>query len=187
MSDLFSGLMKGLSSFMPADDPNTQLFKLQNEVNDLKKKESEIYVEIGKAAAEQYGLESFGEVADRLKLTQSNLAAAQQKLDDAQAAEAERKRAEAAAKAERTCPSCGHVNPEGTKFCQECGQKLGSQGNVCPSCGTANAPGIKFCQECGNKLQADPPPEVPANCPNCGQENPPGTRFCGGCGTKLEG
>ena len=54
----------------------------------------------------------------------------------------------------------------------------------CPSCGAKNGKQAKFCQECGNKLQADPPPEVPANCPNCGQENPPGTRFCGGCDSR---
>ena len=30
------GLMKGLSSFMPQDDPNTKIFNAQNELNELK-------------------------------------------------------------------------------------------------------------------------------------------------------
>ena len=196
-SDLFGslgGLMKGLSSIMPQDDPKTQLFKLQSEVSDLQKQENDLYAEIGRAAMEQYGAEGFGETAQKLQLVQTNLAAAQQKLSEAQAAEeerkkaeeaaaAERRRAELAAREERTCPSCGNENPEGTKFCQECGTKLG-QKNTCPSCGTANPMGVKFCQECGTKLQGE---AAPAACPACGQENAPGTKFCGGCGTRLEG
>ena len=196
-SDLFGslgGLMKGLSSIMPQDDPKTQLFKLQSEVSDLQKQENDLYAEIGRAAMEQYGAEGFGETAQKLQLVQTNLAAAQQKLSEAQAAEeerkkaeeaaaAERRRAELAAREERTCPSCGNENPEGTKFCQECGTKLG-QKNTCPSCGTANPMGVKFCQECGTRLQGE---AAPAACPACGQENAPGTKFCGGCGTRLEG
>ena len=48
-NDLFGGLgglMKGLSNFMPQDDPNTQLFKLQAEVTDLKKKENDLYARL---------------------------------------------------------------------------------------------------------------------------------------------
>lgn len=188
MADLFGGLsglgglMKGLSNFMPQDDPKTQLFKLQSEVSDLKKQEEGLYTEIGKRAVEQYGLGSFGDAADRMKLIRANLAAAENKLKEAQGIEAERERAEKEAKAGRTCPACGHENPEGTRFCQECGGKLG--GAKCPSCGAENSPGVKFCQECGARLGAAP---APAACPACGEQNPPGTRFCGGCGTKLEG
>lgn len=177
------GLMKGLSNFMPADDPNTQLIKLQSEVSDLKKQETEIYIEIGKKAVEKYGLESFGDVADRMKLIQANLASAEGKLSTAKGEAESRESAEKAARAERTCSQCGHENPEGTKFCQECGSKLGMQANICPSCGAGNSAGVKFCQECGTKLQS----EVPIVCPACGQGNPPDTRFCGGCGGKLEG
>jgi len=177
------GLMKGLSSFMPQDDPNTQLMKLQAEVSDLKKQETDIYTEIGKKAVEQYGLDAFADVADRMKLIQANLAAAEGRLSAAKVEKEARDNAAQAARADRTCPQCGHENPEGTKFCQECGGKLGAQANVCPSCGTGNPAGVKFCQECGAKLQSGPS----GICPSCGQENPPGTRFCGGCGTKLEG
>ena len=176
------GLMKGLSNFMPQDDPQTQLFRLQSEVSDLKKQETDLYTEIGKKAVGQYGLESFGDVSDRMKLIQANLAAAEQKLAEAQGAAKEKEAAEKAALAGRTCPQCGHQNPEGTKFCQECGAKVGMQNN-CPACGQENPAGVKFCQECGNKLQAD----APENCRSCGMNNPPGTRFCGGCGERLDG
>jgi class 3 adenylate cyclase/tetratricopeptide (TPR) repeat protein len=48
-----------------------------------------------------------------------------------------------------TCPSCGHENREGRKFCSECGTALAL---ACPSCGAANEPGEKFCGECGTAL-----------------------------------
>ncbi|MDD2955181.1 MAG: hypothetical protein PHD67_02570 [Oscillospiraceae bacterium] len=80
MSDLLGGLMKGLSGFMPQDDPAVQLMTAQSEVSDLVEKEKELYAEIGKKAAEQYGLDSFGPLADRVRLVQSNLSSAQERL-----------------------------------------------------------------------------------------------------------
>ena len=52
------------------------------------------------------------------------------------------------------CPSCGFENPEGMKFCGECGNALK---NVCQQCGFENPPGFKFCGECGTSLTAQPP------------------------------
>src|SRR5215471_7296848 len=49
------------------------------------------------------------------------------------------------------CTSCGFENPEGTKFCGECGRSLM---NRCPSCGAENLPQFKFCGECGISLKA---------------------------------
>jgi len=46
------------------------------------------------------------------------------------------------------CSKCGAHNPEGTKFCGECGTPLTRS---CPKCGAAvNA---KFCGECGAKIE----------------------------------
>ena len=61
-----------------------------------------------------------------------------------------------------SCPSCGADNPEGAKFCNECGVSLL---RVCSACGTTNAPGAKFCSECGGTLPlaaAPAPPSPPA-------------------------
>jgi len=49
------------------------------------------------------------------------------------------------------CPSCGFENPEGLKFCNECGTVLKRR---CTQCGFANAPQAKFCGECGTALNA---------------------------------
>ncbi len=45
-----------------------------------------------------------------------------------------------------TCPSCGTTNPEGKKFCIECGTPLA---HACGSCGAALEGNEKFCGECG--------------------------------------
>jgi class 3 adenylate cyclase len=47
------------------------------------------------------------------------------------------------------CPSCGAANPEGKKFCGDCGAPLPMR---CAACGAENPPGKKFCGECGAAL-----------------------------------
>ena len=47
------------------------------------------------------------------------------------------------------CPSCGFDNPEGLKFCNECGTSFKRR---CAQCGFENAPQAKFCGECGTTL-----------------------------------
>jgi hypothetical protein len=47
------------------------------------------------------------------------------------------------------CPRCGFENPEGLKFCGECGTAVTA---LCPRCGFANPPQFKFCGDCGASL-----------------------------------
>jgi class 3 adenylate cyclase/tetratricopeptide (TPR) repeat protein len=47
------------------------------------------------------------------------------------------------------CPKCQFENPEGAKFCNECGSKLEI---ACSSCGKINPLSNKFCSECGHKI-----------------------------------
>ena len=147
------GLFKGLSGIMPQDDPSVKLLNATTSVSDLKKQESELYAKIGRQAIERYGADAFGDDAAKLRLVQNDIRTAQQELD-ALNAENERKEREAKeAKAALTCPSCGTVNPEGVKFCQECGSKVGAPASVfCGECGAKNAPGVRFCGECGARI-----------------------------------
>jgi len=47
------------------------------------------------------------------------------------------------------CPRCQDENPQGRKFCRECGAKLSV---ICPICSFENLPEDKFCGGCGAKL-----------------------------------
>jgi class 3 adenylate cyclase/tetratricopeptide (TPR) repeat protein len=64
------------------------------------------------------------------------------------------------------CPACASDNPDGQKFCGECGAPLSTS---CPECGAACPPGQKFCGECGAALpaarvdRAKPAPQTPVS------------------------
>jgi class 3 adenylate cyclase/tetratricopeptide (TPR) repeat protein len=47
------------------------------------------------------------------------------------------------------CPKCQFENPEGSKFCLDCGQKFQLR---CPHCDKALPVSAKFCNDCGNDL-----------------------------------
>ncbi len=49
------------------------------------------------------------------------------------------------------CSNCGTENPEGLKFCNQCGTPLKAR---CANCGFDNAPGARFCGDCGVPLDS---------------------------------
>ena len=52
-----------------------------------------------------------------------------------------------------TCFYCKAVSPDGARFCENCGAKLGDPPReYCRNCKTMNQPEMKFCGECGRKL-----------------------------------
>src|SRR6266849_1246753 len=66
--------------------------------------------------------------------------------------------------------SLGHENPDGSLFCDECGEPLatsapvaapapatGADTQVCPSCNTVNPAGESFCSNCGTPLSGSTP------------------------------
>lgn len=74
------------------------------------------------------------------------------------------------------CPSCNSQNPDGAKFCSNCGSSLSP--STCPFCGAKNPPSAKFCIACGKNIGS-------VKCPKCNAENPPGTKFCCQCGSPV--
>ena len=76
------------------------------------------------------------------------------------------------------CPSCGAMNPKGTKFCSGCGGKLVA---TCPSCSKDVELGKKFCPHCGSAMT-----ERKTNkCPSCGADVEDGRKFCSECGASM--
>jgi ribosomal protein L40E len=67
--------------------------------------------------------------------------------------------------------SLGHENPDGSAFCDECGEPL----NVAPP--TASAPAPVHTPAATNTQV----------CPSCGAVNPAGEAFCSNCGVSLLG
>jgi len=163
MSDLLGGLgnfgglgdmLGGLTKLMPQDDPNVKAFAAQKELADLQKQEAELFADIGRKIYERDGAAGFPAEAEKLKLVQSNIATAREKANSVQNEIKAAESAQKAAAAACTCRNCGTVNPEGVKFCQECGAKLGAPAKaVCPLCGVENPPGTKFCGNCGGRIE----------------------------------
>lgn len=70
--------------------------------------------------------------------------------------------------------SLGHENPDGSAFCDECGEPLAGAAPV------------------ATESQAAPATSAPATngsqiCPSCGATNPAGEAFCSNCGVSLQG
>src|SRR5260221_13145590 len=52
------------------------------------------------------------------------------------------------------CPSCKSENPDGSRFCIQCGASLPL---ACSSCGRGNPPQARFCANCGTALTTGSP------------------------------
>jgi class 3 adenylate cyclase/tetratricopeptide (TPR) repeat protein len=56
------------------------------------------------------------------------------------------------------CPQCQAENPEGARFCEECGARLA---RACAQCGAEVSPGKRFCWSCGAPFVAPTADAVP--------------------------
>jgi len=150
LGDLMGGLAK--SGLVPKDTPEGQLLAAQSELSDLQKQESELLLEVGRAA---YAQDPSSWPQDgKLQLIQQNIATAQNTLQEAKRAQEEADAAKAAEDAIGRCNACGHKNPEGVNFCQDCGASLAVAGTrFCTTCGIELASGTRFCGGCGARQE----------------------------------
>ena len=144
------GMRGSLPGFLPDDPLSARVLTAQNELCELQKREEEVYAGIGKAALAQYGAEAFGEFAGSLTQLEDQIEKARKNLDQATAELEKRARKEDSRRCLCTCSCCGHLNPEGTIHCQECGVRLISWEKIfCETCGSELFPGLRFCGQCG--------------------------------------
>ncbi len=166
MAGIFDGLVKGLASLAPQDDPDVKIFNVQNDLKELEEKEKEIFAQLGRQVYEVGGREAYPEAGVQLEALAANRVQIQQRMNQLKEEKEARECAEAqaaaereAAEASRTCPNCGAVNPEGGKFCCDCGTRLPEAAppqpkkRFCTSCGTEIAEGMKFCSACGTRQE----------------------------------
>lgn len=73
------------------------------------------------------------------------------------------------------CSDCGLANRDGSRFCNECGQRLG-EWVTCAKCGFANLSTARFCNQCGWAVEGVPPSAVtrPPDAPEHRQPGTPG-------------
>lgn len=71
----------------------------------------------------------------------------------------------------------GHPNPDGSAFCDECGEPLSA---------TAPDPNAAVAAPAATAAPAAPA-ESMVTCPSCGAQNPAGEAFCSNCGVSLLG
>jgi hypothetical protein len=144
------GLMSGLakSGLVPTDTPEGRLLAVKSELADLQKQESEILLEIGRQAYAQNP--SAWPQDGKLKLIRQNIAEAESAFTSARQAQEKAEIEKKAGEAKGRCLSCGYKNPDGVKFCQECGVPLSTSAvKYCTTCGIELSPGVRFCGECG--------------------------------------
>lgn len=155
MGDILTGIVKGLSGFMPQDDPDVRIFNAQTEIRESAEKMEKIYARLGRKVYETDGGEAYPEIKAELDAIATSRKDAEARLQAAKEEKAARERAAAEA-ASDCCPNCGTQAPAGGKFCQECGSKLMQdttpQKRFCANCGNEIALGHRFCQECGTKV-----------------------------------
>ncbi|HLZ62321.1 MAG TPA: FHA domain-containing protein [Ktedonosporobacter sp.] len=75
--------------------------------------------------------------------------------------------------------SLGHENPDGSAFCDECGEPLSSAAPAATAAPQAAAPAPAAAPAAANAGTQI--------CPSCGAANPAGEAFCSNCGVSLLG
>ena len=163
MADILTGLVKGLSGFMPQDNPDVKIFNAQTEMKEIAEKIEKVYARLGKQVYEAGGSEAYPQIKAELDMLTANRNAAAERLQAAKDEKSVKERTEADERARREaeesayrCPNCDARYPEGSKFCQECGSKLEpcqvANNQFCPGCGNEIPTGHRFCQKCGTKI-----------------------------------
>ncbi len=155
-SNLFSGLGEAIngvvseiakSGLAPQDDLGVRMISTKSSIAELRKKENEIFSEIGRKVYHENPSEY--SQSEELLHIQDEIAELEERVKGIEKEIKEKEKGDIG----NSCPNCGSENVKGMKFCQECGTKLElSETHTC-SCGATVAPNMSFCGECGAKIE----------------------------------
>jgi len=138
----------GEDNKMTLNETKMQSEATAGKITDLEQAALALYAELGQKMLELLPEDSeYAPLADKIRELNAQLEGLRRELSDL---EQDYKTQLTAL----TCFSCKMVNPEGARFCEGCGAKLGEPPKeYCRACNTINTPGQKFCGECGAKLE----------------------------------
>lgn len=132
------------------------LCAITDEIAALEKQRLGMFAEVGEMALPALrDKPEFTELAAKIDKIAEKLGGLRQRESELLEEKARREKEEKERQLALTCFACKRVNPEGARFCEQCGGKLGEPPReYCKACSTLNSPNMKFCGECGAKLDA---------------------------------
>ena len=125
MGNLLDGLVKGLSGFLPQDDPDVRILNAQTELKELGENEEKVYAHLGRQVFANGGGDSYPETKAELDLLAANRQSVERRLQEARGEKNARERAAA----------LEEVQPALPRFCGNCGARLDANATFCGSCG----------------------------------------------------
>ncbi len=160
MKDIFEGVgetVKELVDMLPFNDPDKKYQRALDKLKELKKRENDVYAEIGRKVYKDNAAQNYPLEVEKLHKIYDERRAAElevEKLD-------RERQPKAAAPMGQACPQCGAVNEPDVKFCRSCGQRMEQPKDTsCGACGAQNPEGTRFCGFCGARM-GETEPEKP--------------------------
>ena len=135
-------------------DIDNQLASMTSEIAATEESRLSALVELGELALpELKGNAEFSDAVTKIEELNAKLSNLKESKVALEAKKLQYEREERERTVLRTCFTCNRINPDGAKFCEGCGSKIGElPREYCKNCGTLNQTTLKFCGECGNKL-----------------------------------
>ena len=140
---------------MTENDFDKAIAEAEAEAEAIKSRRLEILAGIGeKALPEIDGKPEFADLLAQLDEAEKQAEELVVRMAKIQEEKIKFERAEKERVARYTCVACRNVNNENSRFCEECGGKVGDlPREFCKICCTLNYQSLKFCGECGAKLE----------------------------------
>ncbi len=156
MKDIFEGVgetVKELYDMLPFNDPDKKYQRALDKLKELKKRENDVYAEIGRRVYKDNGAQGYPQEVEKLHKIYDERRTAElevEKLD-------RERQPQSQAPQGHACPQCGAANEPDVKFCRSCGARMEPPKDMaCGACGAQNPEGTRFCGFCGARMGETP-------------------------------